>query len=145
MSDKRRNEPLGDDERDSKRTRTDLASPPILVSKSVFDDDAAAARLFATVFLAYVNRVGHELEAEIEKQRRRADNHAKGELIPRAERDKYIEQLEKRNKELESALGDNAKLRAKMEKLAKELETVQTDASNSKIFLKKRNAPVDEL
>ncbi|KFK33886.1 hypothetical protein AALP_AA5G073000 [Arabis alpina] len=71
------------------------------------------------MFLAFVNRVGHELEAEIEKQKIRADDYAKGELAAKAERNKYADQLDKRNKELERALGDNKRLRVENEKLAK--------------------------
>ncbi|KFK41106.1 hypothetical protein AALP_AA2G086300 [Arabis alpina] len=62
-------------------------------------------------FLAFVNRVGHELEAEIEKYKHRADVYAKGELAAKTECNKYAEQLEKRDKELEKALGDNKRLR----------------------------------
>ncbi|KFK27038.1 hypothetical protein AALP_AA8G326000 [Arabis alpina] len=96
-------------------------------------------------FLAIVNCVGHELEAEIEKQKRRADEYAKGELAAKTERNKYAEQLDKRNKELEKALGDNKRLRVENEKLAKKLETAKQDASNSLIFLTRRNEQVDEL
>ncbi|KFK22401.1 hypothetical protein AALP_AAs73563U000100 [Arabis alpina] len=135
----------------------------------VFDDDAAVAHLFATMvlpddpytrvrasssgtmsraglkFLVFVNRVGHELEAEIEKQKRRADNYAKGDLAAKTERNKYAEQLEKKNKELERALGDNKRLRVENEKLAKKLETTKRDASNSLDCLTRRNEQVGEL
>ncbi|KFK40828.1 hypothetical protein AALP_AA2G046700 [Arabis alpina] len=144
-SDHRRSEPLGDDERESKRTRTDLASPTVRVSQPIFDDDAAVARLFATVFLAFVNRVGHELEAEIKKQRRRADNHANGKLATRTERNKFAELLDKRNKELEKALGYSARLRCKNEKLTKELETAIQDASYLLTFLSRCKKQIDEL
>ncbi|KFK32015.1 hypothetical protein AALP_AA6G188900 [Arabis alpina] len=96
-------------------------------------------------FLAFVNRVGHELEVEIEKQKRRADDYAKGELAAKTERNKYAEQLDKRNKELERALGDSKRLRVENEKLAKKLETAKQDMSNSLTFLTRRNEQVDEL
>ncbi|KFK29380.1 hypothetical protein AALP_AA7G126000 [Arabis alpina] len=137
--------------------------------KSVFDDDAADARLFATMafpddpytrvrasssrtmsrarlkFLAFVKRVGHELEVEIEKQKLCANDYAKGELAAKTKRNKYVEQLEKKNKELERTLGDNKRLRVENEKLAKKLETAKKDASNSLDCLTRRNEQVSEL
>ncbi|KFK23058.1 hypothetical protein AALP_AAs67435U000300 [Arabis alpina] len=96
-------------------------------------------------FLAFVNRVGHELEAEIEKQKLSADDYAKGELAAKTERNKYAEHLDKRNNELERAFGDNKRLRVENEKLAKKLEAAKKDASNSLTFLTRRNEQVDEL
>ncbi|KFK29355.1 hypothetical protein AALP_AA7G123400 [Arabis alpina] len=137
--------------------------------ESVFDDDSAAARLFATLafpddpntrvrasfpgtmsraglrFLAFVNRVGHELEAEIEKHKLRVDAYAKGELAAKTEHNKYAEQLEKRDKELEKALGDNKRLRMENDKLTKKLEAAEKDASNSLSCLTSRNTQVAEL
>ncbi|KFK43657.1 hypothetical protein AALP_AA1G155500 [Arabis alpina] len=168
-SDHRRSEPRGDDKREPKRTRTDLPSPIVRFSQSVFDDDTAAARLFATLvfpddphtrvrasssgtmsrvglkFLAFVNRVDHELEAEIEKQKCRADNHANGERTTRTERDTFADQLDKRIKSLRRHSGNNARLRPKNEKLTKELETAKQDARNSLTFLTRRNEQADEL
>ncbi|KFK36069.1 hypothetical protein AALP_AA4G073500 [Arabis alpina] len=122
----------------------------------VFDDDAAAARLFATMVFPDVpyTRVRASsswtmsrarLKAKIEKQKRRADNYAKGELATKTERNKYAEHLDKRNNELERALGDNKRLCVENEKLAKKLETAKQDASNSLTFLTRRNEQVDEL
>ncbi|KFK29387.1 hypothetical protein AALP_AA7G126700 [Arabis alpina] len=169
MSDRRGSEPRGDDERVPKRPRTDPPSPSVRVSKLVFDDDVAVARLFACMvfpddpytrvhasssgtmsrvglkFLAFVNRVGHELEVEIEKQKLRADDYAKGELAAKAERNRYVDQLDKRNKELERALGDNKRLSVENEKLAKRLETAKKDVSNSLDCLTKRNEQVGQL
>ncbi|KFK26170.1 hypothetical protein AALP_AA8G212000 [Arabis alpina] len=155
-SDHRRSEPRSDGEREPKRTRTDPPSPFVRVSQLVFDDDAAAARLFATMVFPDVpytrvrasssgtmSRAG--LKAEIEKQKRRADNYAKGEIATKTERNKYAEQLDKRNNELERALRDNKRLRVENEKLAKKLETAKQDASNSLTFLTRRNEQVDEL
>ncbi|KFK29386.1 hypothetical protein AALP_AA7G126700 [Arabis alpina] len=96
-------------------------------------------------FLAFVNRVGHELEVEIEKQKLRADDYAKGELAAKAERNRYVDQLDKRNKELERALGDNKRLSVENEKLAKRLETAKKDVSNSLDCLTKRNEQVGQL
>ncbi|KFK24163.1 hypothetical protein AALP_AAs73299U000100 [Arabis alpina] len=168
-SDHRRNEPRGDDESEPKRTRTDPSSPFVRVSQLVFDDDAAAMRLVATMvfpddpytrvyassagtmsraglkFLAFVNCVSHELEAEIEKQKRRAADYATGELAAKTECNKYAEQLDKWNKENERALGDNKRLRMENEKLAKKLETAKQDPSNSLTFLTRHNEQVDEL
>ncbi|KFK32419.1 hypothetical protein AALP_AA6G239600 [Arabis alpina] len=168
-SDRRGGEPRGDDEREPKRPRTDPPSPSVRVLQLVFDDDAAVARLFATIvfpddpytrvrasssgtmsragvkFLAFVNCVGHEFEAEIEKQKLCADDYAKGELAAKAERNKYADQLDKRNKELERALGDNKRLRVENEKLAKRLETAKKDVSNSLDCLTKCNEQVGEL
>ncbi|KFK26580.1 hypothetical protein AALP_AA8G266900 [Arabis alpina] len=168
-SDRRGSEPRGDDEREPRRPRTDPPSPSVRVSQLVFDDDAAAARLFGTMvfpddpythvcafssgtmsraglkFLAFVNRVGHELEAEIEKQKRCANNYAKEELAAKTERNKYAEQLEKRNKELERALGDNKRLHVENEKLAKKLEAAKKDARNSLNCLTSLNEQVAEL
>ncbi|KFK32388.1 hypothetical protein AALP_AA6G234900 [Arabis alpina] len=168
-SDRRGSEPRDDDERGPKRPRTDPPSPSVRVSQLVFDDDAAAARLFATMvflddpytrvrasssgtvsraglkFLAFVNCVGHELEAEIEKYKHRADAYAKGELAAKTERNKYTEQMEKRDKELEKALRDNKRLRVENDKLTKKLEAAEKDASNSLNGLLSRNAQVAEL
>ncbi|KFK40715.1 hypothetical protein AALP_AA2G031500 [Arabis alpina] len=168
-SDRRRSEPLGDYEREPKRPRTDPLSPSVRVPQSVFDEDAADARLFATMvfpddpytrvrasfsrtmslaglkFLAFVNHVSHELEAEIEKQKLCADDYAKGELAAKIECNKYAEQLDKRNKELERALGDNKRLCVENEKLAKKLKTAKKDTSNSLNCLTRRNEQVDEL
>ncbi|KFK35635.1 hypothetical protein AALP_AA4G016500 [Arabis alpina] len=126
--------------------------------KLVFDDDAAVARLFATMVFAddpytrvralssnTISSAGLKLEVEIEKKKRRADDYAKGELAAKTERNKYAEQLDKRNKELERALKDNKRLRVENKKLAKKLETAKQDASNSLTFLTRRNEQVDEL
>ncbi|KFK37082.1 hypothetical protein AALP_AA4G210500 [Arabis alpina] len=155
-SDRRGSEPRGDEEREPKRPRTDPPSPSVRVSKSVFDDDAAAARLFATMVFpddpytrvrasssGTMSRAG--LKAGIEKQKRRADDYAKGELAAKTEHNMYAEQLEKRNKELERALGDNKRLRVENEKLAKKLETAKKDANNSLNCLTRRNEQVAEL
>ncbi|KFK31271.1 hypothetical protein AALP_AA6G090600 [Arabis alpina] len=122
--DRRGSEPRGDDGREPKRPRTDPPSPS---------------------FLAFVNRVGHELEAEIEKQKHRVDAYAKGELAAKTERNKYAEQLENRDKELEKALGDNKRLRVENDKLTKKLEAAEKDVSNSLNCLTSRNALVAEL
>ncbi|KFK29523.1 hypothetical protein AALP_AA7G145600 [Arabis alpina] len=168
-ADCRESESRGDDGREPKWPRTDPPSSPIRVSQSIFDDDSAAARLFATLafpddpytrahasssgtmsraglrFLAFVNRVGHKLEAEIEKHKNRANAYAKGELAAKTERDKYAEKLERRNKELEKALGDNKRLCVENDKLTKKLEAAEKDASNSLSCLTSRNAQVTEL
>ncbi|KFK29113.1 hypothetical protein AALP_AA7G090700 [Arabis alpina] len=154
---RQRSEPLGDDEREPKRPRTDPPSPSARVSQSVFDEDAAAVRLFATMvfpddpytrvrasFSGTMSRAGLKFLA-FEKQKRRTDDYAKGELAAKTERNKYAEQLEKRNKELERALGDNKRLRVENEKLAKKLETAKKDASNSLDCLTKRNEKVPRL
>ncbi|KFK24252.1 hypothetical protein AALP_AAs46578U000300 [Arabis alpina] len=162
--DRRGSEPQGDDGREPKRPRTDPPSPSVRFSQLVFDDAAAAARLFATMvfsddpytrvrasssetmsraglkFLAFVKRVGHELKAEIEKQKRRANDYAKGELAAKTERNKYAEQLEKKNKELERALEDNKRLSVENDKLTKKLETAEKNANNSLNCLMSRNA-----
>ncbi|KFK24086.1 hypothetical protein AALP_AAs73823U000100 [Arabis alpina] len=49
-----------------KRARARSTSPPRRVSSSVFESKASARRLFSTMFLALLNKVGHELEAEVE-------------------------------------------------------------------------------
>ncbi|KFK29720.1 hypothetical protein AALP_AA7G169900 [Arabis alpina] len=149
-SDHWRSEPLGDDERDPKRTRTDLSSPTVRMLQLVFDDDATAAHLFATVVFSddahtRVRASSSRTMSRTGLNKRRADNHTKGELTTRTERTTKTEQLNKRYKEFEKAFGDNAKLYAKNEKLTKELETTKTDASNSLLFLAKRKEQIDEL
>ncbi|KFK36398.1 hypothetical protein AALP_AA4G119100 [Arabis alpina] len=96
-------------------------------------------------FLAFVNRMGYKLEAEIEKHKLRADAYAKGELAAKTERNKYADQLEKRDKELEKALGDNQRLRVENDRLTKKLEAAAKDASNSLGCLTSRNAQVAKL
>ncbi|KFK24219.1 hypothetical protein AALP_AAs51720U000300 [Arabis alpina] len=155
-SHRRGSEPRGDNEREPKRPRNDPPSPSVCLSQSVFDDDVAAARLFATMVflddpytrvcassLGTMSRAG--LKAEIEKQKRRANDYAKGELAAKTKRNKYVEQLEKRNKELERALGDNKRLRVENEKLAKKFETAKKDASNSFECLTRCNEQVAKL
>ncbi|KFK23165.1 hypothetical protein AALP_AAs73675U000100 [Arabis alpina] len=66
-------ESRGDDGREPKRPRTDPPSPS---------------------FLAFVNRGGHELEAEIEKHKHHANAYAKGELAAKTERNKKVPRLE---------------------------------------------------
>ncbi|KFK22369.1 hypothetical protein AALP_AAs55820U000100 [Arabis alpina] len=132
--------------------------------------DVAAARLFATLafpddpcgpvqgssssstmsrtglrFLAFVNRVCHELEDEAERHKLCADVCAKGESVAKAERNKYTDKLERRNKELEKALGDNERLRAENEELSRKLEVAEKGASNSLNCLSDRNAQVTAL
>ncbi|KFK22723.1 hypothetical protein AALP_AAs62920U000200 [Arabis alpina] len=168
--DRRGSEPRGEDGRDLKRLRTDPPFSPATVSQSVFDDDSAAARLFATLafpddpcdlvhassssgmmsraglrLLAIVNRVGHELEEEIERHKLHADACAKGELAAKAERNKYADKLERRNKELEKALGDNERLHTENEELSRKLEVAEKNASNSLCCLSDRNAQVAAL
>ncbi|KFK23401.1 hypothetical protein AALP_AAs67300U000100 [Arabis alpina] len=168
-ADHRGNEAQSADGREPKRPRTDPPSP-VKVSQSVFDDDSAAARLFATLafpgdpcgpvqgssssstmsraglrFLAFVNRVCHELEDEAERHKLRADVCAKGESVAKAERNKYADKLERRNKELEKALGDNERLRAENEELSRKLEVAEKSASNSLNCLSDRNAQVRAL
>ncbi|KFK40953.1 hypothetical protein AALP_AA2G065900 [Arabis alpina] len=155
-SDHHGSEPRGDDGREPKRPRTDPPSPSVRVLQLVFDDDSAVARLFAT--MAFPNdpytrvrpsssrtmsRAG--LRAEIEKYKHCADVYAKGELAAKIERNKYTEQLEKRDKELEKAFGDNKRLRVENDKLTKKLEAAEKDASNSLNCLTSRNAQVAEL
>ncbi|KFK29378.1 hypothetical protein AALP_AA7G125900 [Arabis alpina] len=160
-ADRRGSESRSADGIEPKRPRTD---PP------VFDDDSAAARLFATLafpddpcgpvqasassgtmsraglrFLAFVNRVCHELEDEVERHKLRADACAKGESVAKAERNKYAEKLERRNKELEKALGDNERLCAENEELSRKLEVAEKNASNSLSCLSDRNAQVAAL
>ncbi|KFK24265.1 hypothetical protein AALP_AAs40498U000800 [Arabis alpina] len=158
--DRRGSEPRGDDGREPKRPRTDPPSPSVRVSQSVFDDDSATARLFSTMvfpddpytrirasssgtmsrvglrFLIFVNRVGHELEAEIEKQKHRADAYAKGELAAKTERNKCAKQQEKRDKELEKALGDNKRLR---------VGEMKTQAGKKREWLKMAKALIVDL
>ncbi|KFK43260.1 hypothetical protein AALP_AA1G100700 [Arabis alpina] len=168
-ADHRGSESQSADGREPKRPRTD---PPSIakVSQSVFDDDSAAARLFATLafpddpcgpiqgssssstmsraglrFLAFVNRVCHELEDEAERHKLRADVCAKKESVAKAERNKYADKLERRNKELEKALGDNERLRAENEELSRKLEAAEKSASNSLNCLSDRNAQVAAL
>ncbi|KFK30949.1 hypothetical protein AALP_AA6G048700 [Arabis alpina] len=168
-ADRRGSEPRSADGREPKRLRTDPPSP-VKVSQSVFDDDSAAARLFATLafpddpcgpvqasassstmsragirFLAFVNRVCHELEEEVERHKLSADACAKGESVAKAERNKYADKLERRNKELEKALGDNVRLRAENEELSRKLEVAEKKASNSFSCLSDRNAQVATL
>ncbi|KFK24595.1 hypothetical protein AALP_AAs72564U000200 [Arabis alpina] len=170
-ADHRGSESQSADGREPKRARTDPPSP-VKVSRSVFDDDSAAApaRLFATLafpddpcgpvqgssssstmsraglkFLAFVNRVCHELEDEAKRQQLRADACAKGESVAKAERNKYADKLERRNKELEKALGDNERLRAENEELSRKLEVAEKSASNSLNCLSDRNAQVAAL
>ncbi|KFK33800.1 hypothetical protein AALP_AA5G062000 [Arabis alpina] len=167
-ADRRGSESRSADGRDPKRPRTDPPSP-VKVSQSVFDDDSAAARLFATLAfpddpcghvqasassgtmsraglrcLAFVNRVCHELEDEVERHKLRADACAKGESVAKAERNKYADKLERRNKELEKALG-NERLRAENEELSRKLEVAEKNASNSLSWLSDRNAQVAAL
>ncbi|KFK23051.1 hypothetical protein AALP_AAs39044U000100, partial [Arabis alpina] len=168
-ADRRESESRSTDRREPKRPRTDPPSP-VKVSQSVFDDDSPAARLFATLafpddpcgpvqasassgtmsraglrFLAFVNRVCHELEEEVERHKLRADACAKGESVAKAERNKYADKLERRNKELEKALGDNERLRAENEELSRKLEVAEKNASNSLSCLSDRNAQVAAL
>ncbi|KFK36159.1 hypothetical protein AALP_AA4G085700 [Arabis alpina] len=168
-ADHRGSESQSADGREPKKARTDPPSP-VKVSRSVFDDDSAAAHLFATLafpddpcgpvqgssssstmsraglkFLAFVNRVCHELEDEAKRQQLRADACAKGESAAKAERNKYADKLERRNKELEKALGDNERLRAENEELSRKLEVAEKSASNSLNCLSDRNAQVAAL
>ncbi|KFK24051.1 hypothetical protein AALP_AAs62710U000200 [Arabis alpina] len=168
-ADHRGNESQSADGREPKRPRTDPSSP-IKVSQSVFDDDSTAARLFATLafpddpcgpvqgssssstmsraglrFLAFVNRVCYELEDEAERHKLRADVCAKGESVAKAERNKYADRLERRNKELQKALSDNEGLRAENEELSRKLEVAEKSASNSLNCLSDRNAQVTAL
>ncbi|KFK37126.1 hypothetical protein AALP_AA4G216200 [Arabis alpina] len=168
-ADRRGSESWSTDGREPKRPRTDPPSP-VKVSQSVFDDDSAAARLFATLafpddpcgpvqasassgtmsrarlrFLAFVNRVCHELEDKVERHKLRADACAKGESVAKAERNKYADKLERRNKELEKALGDNERLRAENKELSRKLEVAEKNASNSFSCLSDRNAQVAAL
>ncbi|KFK28855.1 hypothetical protein AALP_AA7G057200 [Arabis alpina] len=101
-------------------------------------------------FLAFVNRVGHELEAEIEKQKHRADAYAKGELAAKTERNKYAELLENRDKELEKALGDNKRLRALIVDLHEQFaiakakfEELKGDPQDKLVFQIQREANLD--
>ncbi|KFK28589.1 hypothetical protein AALP_AA7G017100 [Arabis alpina] len=55
---------VSDVDREPKRARARSSSPPRRVSSSVFQNKASASSLFSTMFLALVNKVGHELEDE---------------------------------------------------------------------------------
>ncbi|KFK34217.1 hypothetical protein AALP_AA5G116000 [Arabis alpina] len=121
------------------------ACTPLSIFLGVPASDPKAARSSVPLFLAFVNRVGHMLEAEIEKHKLRADAYAKGELVAKTERNKYADQLEKRDKMLEKALGDNQRLRVENDKLTETLEAAEKDASNSLSFLASLNAQVAEL
>ncbi|KFK22767.1 hypothetical protein AALP_AAs48002U000200 [Arabis alpina] len=92
-----------DVDRESKRARTRFASPPRRVSKSLFQDKASASRFFSTLvlsddvvapidtkssremmrhglkFLALVNKVGHELEAEVEDLKKQVEDEKRPE------------------------------------------------------------------
>ncbi|KFK22200.1 hypothetical protein AALP_AAs55975U000200 [Arabis alpina] len=140
-SDRRGSKPRGDDGRELKRPRTDPPSPSVRVLQSVFDDDSAAAHLFAT--MAFPDYPYTRFRASSSGTMSRAG--LRGELAAKTERKKYAEQLEKRDKELAKALGDNKRLRVENDKLTKKLEAAEKDAINSLNYLTSRNAQVAEL
>ncbi|KFK32563.1 hypothetical protein AALP_AA6G259400 [Arabis alpina] len=137
--DRRESKPRDGDGREPKRPRTDPPCSPVRVSQTM---SRAGLR-----FLAFVNRVGHEPEEKIKKHKLRTDACAKGELAAKTEHNKYADKLEKRNKELEKAFGDNQRLRTenKERRVVENLEAAGKDASNSLSCLTSRNAQVTEL
>ncbi|KFK29344.1 hypothetical protein AALP_AA7G121600 [Arabis alpina] len=137
-------------DRESKRARTRSASPPRHVSRSVFQDKASASSLFSTLvlnddvvapidtkpsgemmrqglkFLALVNKVGHELEAEIEDlkkqvedEKRRTENSRNAVDELRVERDTAWAQIDRNNQELTDKAKEIVKLKVEARKSAK--------------------------
>ncbi|KFK29426.1 hypothetical protein AALP_AA7G133000 [Arabis alpina] len=143
-----------DVDREPKRARARSASPPRRVSSSVFESKASARSLFSTMvfhdddvapintksfgdmmrqglnFLALVNKVGHELEAEVEDLNKELEDEkcrtetarsaAAGFL---AERAAAWTSIDKKNAELDDKSREIVQLKAVAKKSAKALLT----------------------
>ncbi|KFK45104.1 hypothetical protein AALP_AA1G344900 [Arabis alpina] len=143
-----------DVDREPKRARARSASPPRRVSRSVFQNKAFASSLFSTLvfhndvvapintessgdmirqglkFLALVNKVGHELESEVEDLKRkledethRTENARTAVNGFRVERDAARASIDKKNNELTDQAREIASLKAEARKSANDLLT----------------------
>ncbi|KFK22884.1 hypothetical protein AALP_AAs53480U000100 [Arabis alpina] len=141
-----------DVDREPKRARARSASPPRRVSSNVFQNKDSASSLFSTLvfdddvvapintkssgemmrqglkFLALVNKVGHELEAEVEDLKRKLEDethryenaHTAAEVF-RVERTAARASIDKKNNELTDQAREIALLKAETRKSAKAL------------------------
>ncbi|KFK41055.1 hypothetical protein AALP_AA2G079500 [Arabis alpina] len=138
---------LIDVDQESKWARTRSASPPRRVSRSVFQDKAFASSLFSTLvlsddvvspidtksygemmhhglkFLALVNKVGHELEAEVEDlkeqvedEKRHTQNSRTAVDELRVERETAWAQIDRKNQELTDKAREIVTLKAEARK-----------------------------
>ncbi|KFK39316.1 hypothetical protein AALP_AA3G228900 [Arabis alpina] len=128
-----------DVDRVSKKARARSASPPRRVSRSVFQDRASASSLFSTLFFAFVNKVGHELEAKVEvlkekleDEMRRTENARTAAEGLRVERNAAWASIDKKNKELTDQAKAIVFLKAEARKYA---EALLTEAERSAIAL----------
>ncbi|KFK33219.1 hypothetical protein AALP_AA6G346000 [Arabis alpina] len=152
-----------DVDREPKNAQARSASPPRRMSRSVFQDKASASSLFSTLvfhndvmalintessgdmmrqglkFLALVNKVGHELEAEVEDLKKkleaetcRTENVCTAADGLRVERNAAWASIDKKNKELTDQAKEIVSLKAEARK---SVEAFLTKAERSAIAL----------
>ncbi|KFK22732.1 hypothetical protein AALP_AAs62920U000800 [Arabis alpina] len=116
--------------REPKRARARSASPPRRVSSSVFESKASTRSLFSTLFLALVNKVGHELEAEVEDLKRELEDEKRRTETARSTASGFLAEcatawasIDKKNADLDDKSREIVQLKAVAKKSVKALLT----------------------